>query len=87
VGRHSPTRARCFGLLSREDNGDRRDTTRKLIESSLIGLLQPTSCKRWPNHLMSMQLPDRNPAVEWRSARERHGQNDIMPGVRRHDLS
>jgi hypothetical protein len=34
-----------------------------------------------------MQLPDRNPAVEWRSARERHGQNDIMPGVRRHDLS
>jgi hypothetical protein len=26
-------------------------------------------------------------ANKWRSARERHGQNDIMPGVRRYDLS
>lgn len=28
----------AFGLLSPEDNGDRRDTTRKLIASPLIGL-------------------------------------------------
>jgi hypothetical protein len=34
-----------------------------------------------------MQLPDRNPAIEWRAARERHGQNDIMPSVRRYDRS
>jgi hypothetical protein len=32
-------------------------------------------------------MPDRNPANEWRSAQERHGQNDIMPGMRRYDLS
>jgi hypothetical protein len=30
--------------------------------------------------------PYRNPASEWRSARERHGQNDVMPGVRRYDF-
>jgi len=34
-----------------------------------------------------MQMPGRDPANEWRSARERDGQNDIMPGVRRYDLS
>jgi hypothetical protein len=32
-------------------------------------------------------MPNRNPANEWRSARERHGHNDVMPGVRRYDLS
>jgi hypothetical protein len=34
-----------------------------------------------------MQMPYRDPAKEWRSARERHGQNDVMQGVRRYDLS
>jgi len=34
-----------------------------------------------------MPVPYRDPANEWWSARERHGQNDIMPGVRRYDLS
>jgi hypothetical protein len=34
-----------------------------------------------------MQMPYRDPANEWRSAQERHGQNDVMPGVRRYDLS
>src|SRR3984957_2224254 len=42
--------------------------------------LQPASCNRSPNHLASMQTPYRDPASEWRSARERHGQNDVMPG-------
>jgi hypothetical protein len=34
-----------------------------------------------------MQMPYRDPAYEWRSAREGHDQNDVMPGVRRYDLS
>jgi hypothetical protein len=34
-----------------------------------------------------MQTLYRDPASEWRSAREGHGQNDVMPGVRRYDLS
>jgi hypothetical protein len=39
------------------------------------------------NHLASRQMPYRAPANERRSARERHGQIDIMPDVRRYDLS
>ena len=31
-----------------------------------------------------MQMPYRDPVNEWRSARERHDQNDVMPGVRRY---
>jgi hypothetical protein len=49
--------------------------------------LQPASCNRSSNHLASMQMPYHNPANGWRSARERHDQNDVMPGVRRYDLS
>jgi hypothetical protein len=49
--------------------------------------LQPANRNRSSNHLASMQTPYRDPANEWRSAQERHGQNDIVLGVRRYDLS
>jgi hypothetical protein len=61
--------------------------TNKIASRARSARLQPTSCNRWPNHLASRQMPYRDPANEWRSARERHGQNDIMSGVRRYDLS
>ena len=32
-------------------------------------------------------MPYRDPVRELRSARERHGQNEVMPGMRRYDLS
>jgi hypothetical protein len=51
-----------------------------------IGL--PATCKLQSiaKPLSVKAKPYRDPANEWRSARERHGQNDIMPGVRRYDL-
>jgi hypothetical protein len=62
-------------------------TTNKIASRARSACLQPVGCNRWPNHLASRQMPYRDPANEWRSARERHGQNDIMSGVRRYDLS
>jgi ribosomal protein L40E len=52
--------------------------TRRPASRARSACLQPASCNRSPNHLASMQMPYRDPANEWRSARERHGQNDIM---------
>jgi hypothetical protein len=48
--------------------------------------LQPASCNPTSNHLASMRLAGSlAPAVSDR--RERHGQNDVMPGVWGYDLS
>jgi hypothetical protein len=57
--------------------------TNKIASRGRSACLQPDSCNRSPNHLASMQMPYRDPASEGRSAQERHGQNDVMPGVRR----
>jgi hypothetical protein len=79
-GRRGRAGAGCGSQDWRHDKQDRLARARSAC-------LQPASCNRSPNHLVSMQMPCRHPANEWRSARERHGQNGIMPGVRRYDLS
>jgi hypothetical protein len=52
---------------------------RRAASRARSACLQPASCSRSPNHLASMQTPYRDPASEWRSARERHGQNNGIP--------
>ena len=59
----------------------------KIASRARSARLQPVSCNRSSKHLASMQMPYRDPAKGWRSARERHDQNDVMQGVRRYDLS
>jgi hypothetical protein len=62
-------------------------TTNEIASRARSTCLQPASCNRSANHLVSMQMPYRDLANVLRSARERYGQNDIMQGVRCYDLS
>jgi ribosomal protein L40E len=66
----------CFGRSLRALTCRPAECEAAQIDVASIGAacLQPTSCNRSPNHLASMQMPYRDPASEWRSARERHGQ-------------
>jgi hypothetical protein len=72
-------------LLCEADPGRRHDKHDRLARR--IGLPATYQLQSIAQPLSVMQMPYRDPANEWRSARERHGQTDVMPGVRRYDLS